>query len=746
MFPVPRNEVTRLQRVLETGILDSAFETQFDALVMHASEIFSVPTSLITILDRDRQWFKAIHGFDRRQTDREFAFCNYPVATGSLVVVEDATQDDRFSSNPFVMSENGIRFYAGVPLAIEPGVHVGTLCILDTKVRRLSPTAIGALQRLGHVAEALIMQFNQARQLSRASDEIAQKNALLAQKNAELVVKQQLLEDACRLASMGAWERDLATGKYRWSESLYALHGIRSDVEITDEYLRRFYDDGEWAKLTQVVQQAYKDNSPYEIELEFLTANNEPRHARICSAVEFGSDGSPVRRFGLKQDITVEKEARKALRKLAEFDPLTGLLNRASLLARMEEQSSQARPICLMLLDLDGFKDVNDTSGHNAGDACLREIARRLRSIPAEASVARVGGDEFALLFEASDLLEMEALAAWILREVAQPCLWDHQGFQLGVSIGIAHSLDRPGADPEMLLTQADLALYAAKANGKNLYEFFVEELRSEATRKVNTIRRARAALKEHAFVLHYQPKIDLSGRKLVGLEALLRWQDGPSVQGPSEFRAALDDTVLCTEIGAFVLAQAIRQAGEWVKAGVDFGHVSINMSPQQFRNERLVDELLDDLALHGLSPRHIQLEITEETVLSRSANEVRAVCSQLRQEGVRIAFDDFGTGFASLTHLIEFPVDIIKIDRNFIKPLAEDARARSVVASIVGLARNLDLAVVAEGVETEEQRELLLAMGCNVAQGYLFAPAVPSGEIFPMKMGVTQLGAGICW
>ncbi|APH73404.1 EAL domain-containing protein [Aquibium oceanicum] len=252
-----------------------------------------------------------------------------------------------------------------------------------------------------------------------------------------------------------------------------------------------------------------------------------------------------------------------------------------------------------------------------------------------------------------------------------------------------------------------------------------------DATRKVNTIARARESLKQGAFELHYQPKIQLCERKLVGVEALLRWRDGEVLRGPNEFRAALDDTILSGESGAFVLAEGLRQAGEWVKAGVEFGHIAINMSPQQFRNEMFVNDLLDNLSRHSLAPYHIQLEITEETVLSRSADEVRAVCAQLRQEGVKIAFDDFGTGFASLTHLIEFPVDIIKIDRNFIGPLADDARARSIVASIVGLARNLDLAIVAEGVETEEQRELLLAMGCNVAQGYLFSPAVSSEDLF---------------
>lgn len=734
MFPVPPNEMMRLQRVLELGIMDSEFETQFDSLVKLSSELFGVPIGLITILGEDRQWFKAAHGFDLRETCRDIAFCNHVVATGTRLIVEDASHDARFSSNPLVLQDNGIRFYAGVPLAIEPGIHVGTLCILDAKPRRLSERAVQTLDRLGHIAESLVKQFAQARELCRLSGEMNAKNMQLAHQNADLMVKQQLLEDACRLANMGAWERDLATGTYRMSDSLFTLHEIDREGEITDDIIRQFYSDSEWARLSETVEQAYRGNTSYDIEVEFFTAKGARRHARISSAVELGNDGAPIRRFGLKQDITAEKEAREALRRLAETDTLTGVANRSTLLARMEEYRSRGIPVCLMMLDLDGFKDVNDTTGHDAGDACLREIARRLKALSAEGCIARVGGDEFAILLQATDPLHMDALADWLLREVSEPFIWDQQGFQLSVSIGITHSLDRPTIDPPMLLTEADLALYAAKAKGKNRREFFTEELRKESENKVSTISRTRAALRNGELLLHYQPKIQLSDRQIVGLEALLRWQDGDVLRFPGEFRAALDDTILSNEIGAFVLEEAFRQAGEWVKAGVDFGHVAVNMSPQQFQNDGMVDGLLESLARHGLAPHHIQLEITEETVLSRSADEVRAACGRLRDKGMQIAFDDFGTGFASLTHLIEFPVDIIKVDRSFVSRLAEDARARSIVASIVGLARNLVLGVVAEGVETEGQRELLLAMGCNVAQGYLFSQAVPSAGLFQVQ------------
>lgn len=742
MFPVPSNEDLRLQSVQQSGILDSEFQTQFDALVVHAAEIFGVPISLITILDQDRQWFKAVHGLEMRETSRLAAFCNYPVASGKRMVVRDIRRDERFASNPLAI-EASIRFYAGVPLAIQPGIHAGTLCILDTKPRRLSKMALATLERLGHIAEALIKEFIQARELCRLSSEISSKNHLLAQQNAELQTQRQLLEDACRLADMGAWERDLRTGEYRWSDNLYDLLEVERDCKITDEMLRQFYSDEEWARLTETVEEASRNNASYDIELESITAKGARRYVRLCSAVDF-ADGVPVRRIGLKQDITVRKETVEKLRKLAETDVLTGVANRTTLLTRMEELRADGEPICLMMFDLDGFKDINDTSGHDAGDACLCEIARRVAAIPMAACIARVGGDEFAVLVKAADELHMEALANWVLRELSKPFIWQQHGFQVSVSIGLAHSLGRESVDPAALLTEADLALYAAKAKGKNRHEFFTEGLRKEATNKVSTLARARAGLIAGEFLLHYQPKFRLADRNILGFEALLRWREGDVLHGPGEFRAALEDTILSREIGAFVLEEAFRQAGEWVRAGVEFGHVAVNMSPQQFQNDSLADEFMGRLARYGLMPHHIQLEITEETVLSRSADEVRAACSRLREEGVRIAFDDFGTGFASLTHLIEFPVDIIKVDRTFVGRLAEDARARAIVASIVGLARNLELEIVAEGVESEAQRALLLAMGCNVAQGFLFSPAVPAARVFqePQQRQIHRLGA----
>lgn len=736
MFPVPNNEHLRLRRVVELGIMDSAPEPQFDALVQHATELFGVPISLITILDGQRQWFKAVHGMNVRETDREVAFCNHAIAPGTRLIVEDARQDPRFASNPLVTGPENVRFYAGVPLAIGAGLHAGTLCILDTKPRRFSDNAIQALSRLGDIAESLIKQFAQANELARLTEEIGAKNLLLTHRNAELQVQQQLLAKACGLANMGAWERDLTTGDYRWSDTLYEMHGIEHGTPITETTLRAFYSDSEWARLAKVVDRAYRDHSPYEIDLEYRTSQGQTRHARITSAVEFGQDGLPIRRFGLKQDITADKETREELRRLAETDRLTGIANRATLLSRIADHQGAEDAVCLMMIDLDGFKDINDTSGHDAGDACLLEVARRMGVLPIRACVARVGGDEFAILFSPSGEADMDQLADWVLRELARPFIWAGQGFQLSASIGITYASMLAAGDPARLLSEADLALYAAKAKGKNRFEFFSEALREEAARKVSTINKGRDGLNRREFLLFYQPKFRLADKTILGFEALLRWRQGDRVVGPGEFRAALDDTILSREIGDFVIEEAFRQAGEWARAGIDFGHVAVNMSPQQFHEDGLVESFLARLDRHGLAPTQIQVEITEETVLSRSADEVRASCGRLREAGVRIAFDDFGTGFASMTHLIEFPVDIIKIDRSFVSRLFADARARAVVTSIVTLAKNLDLDVVAEGVETDTEAQLLQAMGCCVAQGYLLSPAVPADRLFQPERG----------
>lgn len=418
---------------------------------------------------------------------------------------------------------------------------------------------------------------------------------------------------------------------------------------------------------------------------------------------------------------------------LAEFDNLTGLHNRMAMREKLGNSARAAEAVgesaALILLDLDNFDDVNDTYGQAAGDACLQGIASRLiATVGAVGFIARMGGDEFAVLLQGHTRRSLSHNLKRIEEALALPFSFDGYTLHLTSSIGIAVRCDRRGFNPDELIRDAALALDEAKASGKSCHRFFRRILRTTCNDKLETLWRVRNALATDQLELYYQSKITLRDRSHSGFEVLLRWNKGDGqVLPPGSFMAAFDDPSLSVEIGNYVIASAIGQARGWMIAGVPFESVAINLSASQFRDARLGNRILNAIAAANLDPRMIEVEVTEGVFLSTPSDAVLNACKVLKQGGVRIAFDDFGTGFASLTHLRDFPVDTIKIDRSFITRLGQGQNTTVIVNAMVGLAHNLSMSIVAEGVETQAQAEFLKAIGCDAAQGYLFARPVPA-------------------
>lgn len=722
VYPLPANELQRLHAVLDLQILDTAKDPNFDSLVALAVELLGMKIGIVSIVDRERQWFKAHCGLDTAETPREQAFCAHTIMGPELLIVEDATLDKRFKTNPLVVGEPNIRFYAGAPLMVASDLAVGSLCVIDDKPRRLSEQGQQTLRRLADIATALLLSHQNAQQMTAVAAELQAKHLETNQQAARFAAQTRALEAGSMLANMGAWELDLRTGVYSWSESMYQLHGVDHSYPLTDETINAFYEGEHQERLQAVIDDSLATNEGYQIEVEMVTPAGDRKHVRLSGSVEF-EDGMPVRRFGWKQDITAEHEAKERLIALAERDPLTGLLNRHRFKALVDERLGEGRRVSVLLLDLDGFKDINDTYGHAAGDAFLIEFANRLRRIAVGAcSAARLGGDEFAICVAHDDPLDVTIIAEWLLHEVQLPWAWQHRTFELTTSIGIV-AIDEQDSTPENLLQWADLALYAAKRSGKNKYSFFDPSLREAADRRMDTLHAFRDALRTGDIILFYQPKVDLRTGAVSGLEALLRWQrpDG-SVRAPAAFSDALNDPALADAIGTTVLTQALGAARMWLDAGVEFGTVAVNLSAFQFRDPDLAEWLLEQISEAGVPTSRLEVEITEEVLLSRDSAQVLLIVEKLRAAGVRVAFDDFGTGFASLTHLSDFPVDIIKIDRSFVSGLEAMQKRRAITTSIISLAQTLDIEVVAEGIETATQRDLLRAMGCRTGQGYLFA------------------------
>jgi diguanylate cyclase (GGDEF)-like protein len=434
----------------------------------------------------------------------------------------------------------------------------------------------------------------------------------------------------------------------------------------------------------------------------------------------------------MHQDITAQKRIEAELERLARHDVLTGLAQRSlftekvgAALARMRRHGEA---FSVLMLDLDRFKTVNDSFGHPAGDALLREIARRLLNTTREVDcVARFGGDEFAVLQAPckDQKAGAVALAERILAAVTEPYDLNGRKLILETSIGIALA-PQDGDDVDALVKHADLALYRAKTEGRNRYCFFTAAMEAEARNRRELEDDMRKALSHHEFELHYQTIVDLESRQYCGAEALVRWRHPErGVVLPDCFIPVAEDSGLIVPLGAWILRQACADAVKWPPRF----KVAVNLSPAQFKHGDLLGVLTSALNETGLPPERLELEITETVLLENNAENL-AILRAIKDLGVAIVLDDFGTGYSSMTYLRMFPFDRIKIDQTFIQNMMHHAADAAIVCAIAGLGRNLGIATVAEGVETEEQLIALRAAGCQLAQGYLFSRPVPASEL----------------
>jgi diguanylate cyclase (GGDEF)-like protein len=685
-----------------------------------------VPISAISLVDQHRQWFKAIEGLDCKETPREIAFCAHTICAADPLIVHNATKDDRFRGNVLVRNGPKIRFYAGIPLQLADGLRLGSLCVMDTKPRTMTEMELARLQHLSEMAIALLS--NHARSI-----QTSQQAKIIEEQEQRLLKNNKLLESACELGRLGAWERDMATGQLRWTEGMFSLHEMSEGTERNVAEHLNLYPEPERTRLTALMADADRAKRPFRFEGRMYTTKGTLRWVRLVSEVELDGDRF-VRRYGLMQDVTEEKGLLERVKHLANSDELTGLANRRALRRRLAELSKSIEmpvAITLLALDLDGFKEINDTHGHAAGDACLRRIARRLRTaLGPGVLVARTGGDEFALIWTGTEGTVPDHLIEKIFEAVHAPIIWHGHGFQLSCSIGAATRQDGCRFVADDLLHEADLALYEAKREGKNCWRLFRTELKTATIERNAVLKAAREGLSRDRFRLFFQPKVLLANGAHSGFEALLRLiaEDG-SVVTPGSFAAALEDASLSTALGDFVMEAAVQQARAWTRAGVKFGNIAINLSASQLRSPRFAQQFLDRLAASELPSRLVSVEVTEGVFLSSQADVVTANCRALKEGNVSIAFDDFGTGYASLTHLRDFPVDTIKIDRSFVGGLERGGNSLAIVNAIVGLGNNLGLDVVAEGVETQGQQEFLSAIGCRFAQGFLFGRPVSAED-----------------
>jgi diguanylate cyclase (GGDEF)-like protein/PAS domain S-box-containing protein len=448
------------------------------------------------------------------------------------------------------------------------------------------------------------------------------------------------------------------------------------------------------------------------------------------------------------QDHTAQKQSAQALAKrenelqrkderihhLAFHDVLTGLPNRALYQDRLQHALTRAQReeqrLAVIFIDLDRFKAVNDALGHDIGDMLLQEVAHRIKNrLRAMDTVARMGGDEFVVLME--DLKEAghcASRAQELIGEIARPLQLRGHTVEIGASLGIAF-FPEDGADPVELMKRADMAMYAAKAAGRNTYRFFQQDMLEKTSQRLALEMELRRAIAQQDLELHYQPKVALETGETLGVEALVRWRHPQrGLLPPKDFIPVAEESGLIVDIGSWVLNEACRQAAEWRTLGRDV-KIAVNVSAKQLEACDLVERITALIAQHGITPGHLEIELTESTVMSNPDN-VAQLFARLRALGITVAVDDFGTGYSSLAYLRRLPIDILKIDRSFVMEADRDDEDAQIVKTILALGQALKLKVVAEGIETSRQAELLRSFGCGMAQGFLFSQPLPPPQL----------------
>jgi diguanylate cyclase (GGDEF)-like protein/PAS domain S-box-containing protein len=530
------------------------------------------------------------------------------------------------------------------------------------------------------------------------------------------------LEGMFRASVDGQW-----TGANR---ALARIYGFDSPEEL----IRSMHD----ASREELRRRLEADGAVNGLEVQARKQNGETIWVSMTGEVKRDAAGRITHYEGTVEDVTERRRYREHIERQANFDALTGLANRALLDDRLRQAVQQAETsggrVTVALVDLDQFKLINDSFGHQVGDALLRIIAERLKGCMRDSdTVARQGGDEFVLVLRNyADDDEITGIMQRVQSAIAAPWTAGRRELHVTCSIGIA-VYPQDGRNAEVLLRNADSAMYKAKEQGRNNYQFFTAELNRVIFERLSVERRLRGALVRKQFVLHYQPRVNVRTGRIVAAEALLRWR---APQGglyrPARFISVAENTGLIVPIGKWVLRSACDQARSWQIQGLRSIVISVNVSPRQFREGDMVQTVVDALEQSGLPARCLQLELTENMMMDDAEKHI-AMLRDLKQLGVQLAVDDFGTGYSSLSYLKRFPVDHLKIDRSFVKDIVADPDDGAIVQTIIALGHKLGMRIVAEGVETEEQREYLYRCRCDEMQGFYFSKPLPATEFAAM-------------
>jgi diguanylate cyclase (GGDEF)-like protein/PAS domain S-box-containing protein len=755
-------EQARLAALYGYGVLNAAPEPTLDELTALAAEVCDAPTACLNLVAEERVWHKSRFGWKENSTPRAESYCALAVERAEILVVPDVLHGPPHAALARNAVRAGVRFYAGAPLVTPQGAAIGTLCVMDTCPRELTGAQLQTLRALAVAAMSRLELKRQGEELALArldlqraeesvrvyerllsqagkhGNDLARTNDLLRRKVSEHELTIQTLEEseqryalAARSARVGVWDWDLDGNRIYFCSRFTEILGCEREelsLEPAEWYERVHPDDVELLK-TEIEANLNGLTGQFENEHRLRRADGNYIWVLVRGLAEKGAGGEVTRLGGSVMDVTARKEAEQKLFHNAFHDALTGLPNRALFMDRLKRSLGRARhrpdyKFAVLFLDLDRFKVINDSLGHQVGDQLLIAIARRLDAClrPGD-MVARLAGDEFAIFIDyLKQPTDATHAADRLLAEMAQPFNLDGREVFASASIGVALS-QAAYENADDFMRDADTAMYHAKNRGRGRLELFDSDMHARVTGLLQLEMDLRRALTRGELRVLYQPIVSLHDRQVRGFEALLRWQHPQQgLISPAKFMPVAEDSGLVIALDQWVLREAGKTLSEWQE---EFPlatplKVSVNLSGKQFAQQDLCEKVLAALSGVALAPRSLTLEITESSLVSNP--EAAAVTlKQLRERGFTISLDDFGTGYSSLSYLHRFPIDILKIDQSFVAQV-NLAKNAEIVRAIITLANNLGMDVIAEGVETSEQIMQLLRMNCGYVQGYHFS------------------------
>jgi diguanylate cyclase (GGDEF)-like protein/PAS domain S-box-containing protein len=545
----------------------------------------------------------------------------------------------------------------------------------------------------------------------------------------------------------GAWEYEPDTHMTRWSSALYEIHGVeRESFDPTAEAVSTLIHPDDRETYLAIVRDAIATRTPFACQHRIVRPDGETRVVILRGSFVEGFEDTPDRLIGTTQDVTARAEDEERLSHLANRDTVSGLYDRNRFMEELTREVAAGRRNgadgALLVLNLDRFADINSVLGHMAGDQLLQKVATVLRGRLRDTdTLARIGGDEFGMILPGCDPDAAGRVATQLIEAISNGASINAGGTErrCGGSIGMAFFGPAERRQADELLVEASLAMHRAKTNGRGHAQSFSEEMRAEQAVMLSTEDELRGAIGGHELRVQFQPIVSLEDGATIGCEALVRWEHPiRGMVGPGDFVSIAEETGLISKIGRIVLEQACRQAAQWKRHGRDL-FVSVNISPRQLTRPDLVADISHALTTSGLPANNLCLEVTE-TALLRDPGPIVESLRRLKALGVRIAIDDFGAGASSFGLLRILPVDQIKIDHSFIQGLGDTTSDRAVVAAVVSLAKELGLAVIAEGVETQRQQAELRDLGAELAQGFLYSPARNPEELQLDAFGATVL------